>query len=518
MTHKLILFVSLLSFVFPQSLSGMEGEKNAMCGPFNPFYHDYAEKTGQEKEDDFNKMLELVPLFRYAVQIAKNELKAEALQSSLESDNLNHDQSLFQPLFDGEDMRSYSKLDSHLVNSFLDNSPPLLRFQIEIMKNPAIYNSLNDIKGFSINKLLLYGPPGSGKSSLAKAIADYCNFPRQFINASSLVNQYKNSGQSNFRYIFGPLLTNKKYVAIILDELTGLTNRHGKKDNPDEGVVEQLLGILDHCEAHKNVLFIATTNEIKDLPEQLKDRFCGSTFKIEKPDFERCKKLINALFEDDIIKEENNFIINDTDELEVEKKITFIHIVDSTNISWITKQVIGLKFTQRQLLAMESLARIFALQRNCDEKYTILEDEIEICLQDYKNSIQYIQIISKENSKSLWNRYYKNFKEIYPLVIQLLHLGGSLYLQHHGTKMQLEFSNMWQERLAKSQKEFQEQSHRETMLLQRQHNQESLEQSKVTSEKQLEIQQNSAQWALFFGAVDFGIKISPFIAQLWNTK
>ncbi len=524
MLHHRFLFLIIMSVLFMNQSFCMEqdGNKGFVFSDQKPNFFIMPEQDkGKEKEDEFQKTFgNLVPLFKFAIQLAKIELEKERVQSSIpNNENYGNNQehlSLFKPMFEGEDIRSYTKLDSNLIVSLLHNCPSLLRFQIGLMKNPTTYRSLNRVKSFAINKILLYGPPGSGKSSLAKAIADYCNFPRQFIIASSLLNQYKNSGQVNFRYIFEPLLKSDEYLAIIFDELTGLTNKHGKKNNPDEGTIEQFLGILDHCETHKNLLFIATTNEIKKLPPQIKDRFCGSMFKIAMPDSKRREKFIDSLFEDNDSDEEND----ESNEFKLAKAmpslppLKFVQAFNRNDKNWLTKQTSS--FSMRQLNAMKCLAYLFALERNVDDEFTLNNCEIEVAIDDYKNSIAYIRTIAKENSKTVWKRYYKIFKEIYPFITQFLHLVGSLGLQYHGSRMQIDFANTWQERQALAQKEFQEASHQETIALQRIHNKESLVLAERSSKEQLEVQKNSAWWSWVFGWAGLGVQAVGVAGGLYN--
>jgi len=73
--------------------------------------------------------------------------------------------------------------------------------------------------------LMLCGPPGTGKSTMAKVLAQHCGYRPQEVNASDvrsgveLVDLIKNSLQMNSH--FETNVDSKKPVCLILDEIDG---------------------------------------------------------------------------------------------------------------------------------------------------------------------------------------------------------------------------------------------------------------------------------------------------------
>ncbi len=194
----------------------------------------------------------------------------------------------------------YDKPSKDFVDHYMENCPQqALKCEIvDVIR--AVFSSLqnkeNEVSALTKmamkRKIALVGPPGVGKSMLAKCIARYCNAGYLFKSAPAIPNEYKNSGITKLNDLFSQLFKHKSPVFLILDELSGLTDRHGAQNNPDPGMMEHLLTLLDCCDEFEHIVVIITTNDVESLPEPLKSRLHGAIIKIDDPDFEHRKKII----------------------------------------------------------------------------------------------------------------------------------------------------------------------------------------------------------------------------------
>jgi ribosome biogenesis ATPase len=119
------------------------------------------------------------------------------------------------------------------------------------------------LKLIGINKaigVLLYGPPGCGKTLLAKAVANEAKANFISIKGPELLNKYVGESERAIRLLF-IRAKNSSPCIIFFDELDALVpKRSNENNNSSERVVNQLLTEMDGLEDRKQIFIIAATN------------------------------------------------------------------------------------------------------------------------------------------------------------------------------------------------------------------------------------------------------------------
>ena len=131
---------------------------------------------------------------------------------------------------------------------------------IEFLKNPAKFKKL----GAKIPRgILLYGPPGAGKTLLARAIAGEAGVPFFSISGSDFVEMFVGVGASRVRDLFRQAKSNAPCI-IFMDEIDAV-GRHrgaglGGGHDEREQTLNQLLVEMDGFDQNAGIIMIAATN------------------------------------------------------------------------------------------------------------------------------------------------------------------------------------------------------------------------------------------------------------------
>ena len=159
--------------------------------------------------------------------------------------------------------------------------------------------------------ILLFGPPGTGKTMIAKAIASECKSTFFNISASSLTSKWVGESEKTVKSLFK--IAYKKVPSIIfIDEIDSiLSKRSGSENEATKRLKTEFLIQFDGLGSNTNarLLVIAATNRPMDLDEALLRRlpkrvYCGPLD--ENGRFEFIKKVINRVetnLSDDDIRE-----------------------------------------------------------------------------------------------------------------------------------------------------------------------------------------------------------------------
>ena len=133
-----------------------------------------------------------------------------------------------------------------------------LKFSVcEPIAHPARFQAM----GLAVSTgVLLYGPPGCGKTLVAKATANEANANFISIKGPELLNKYVGESERAVRTLFARARAAAPCV-LFFDELDSLAPRRGNEGNQaSERVVNQLLTEMDGLEARSSTFVVAATN------------------------------------------------------------------------------------------------------------------------------------------------------------------------------------------------------------------------------------------------------------------
>lgn len=142
--------------------------------------------------------------------------------------------------------------------------------------------------------ILLHGPPGCGKTLLAKAIANLGHFNFVSIKGPEVINKYVGNTEKAIREIFENAKLQQPCI-IFLDEIDSLCQKRGNADFNDR-VVNQLLTVMDGFDDRGEVFIIAATNrpELIDSAFLRPGRF-DKILKIELPNYTEREDIFKKL-------------------------------------------------------------------------------------------------------------------------------------------------------------------------------------------------------------------------------
>ncbi|ORX77716.1 AAA-domain-containing protein [Anaeromyces robustus] len=235
----------------------------------------------------------------------------------------------------------------------LDESKRLVKEAVVLpIKYPELFTGiLQPWKG-----LLLFGPPGTGKTMLAKAVATECHTTFFNISASSIVSKWRGDSEKLVRVLF-ELAKYHAPSTIFLDELEAIMSQRTSDGAEHEGsrrMKTELLVQLDGLSKNsEHIFFLAASNLPWDLDTAMLRRL-EKRILINLPDFKARKRMFEINLPNGSVDSYNNIVVEG---LDYDKLAEITEGYSGSDIKLVCKEA-----------AMIPVRKIFSILENMDEE------------------------------------------------------------------------------------------------------------------------------------------------------
>lgn len=159
---------------------------------------------------------------------------------------------------------------------------------INVLKNPRLAEKYNIMPP---NGMLLYGPPGCGKTYLAQRLAEEAGINVSFVRPSDLGSSYIHGSQSLIADLFDKAAAMSPTM-LVFDEIDALVPQRSSHEVSISGEVNEFLTQLESC-SKRGIFVVGTTNRIDNIdPAVLRTGRIEEMVYVPLPDKENRKALL----------------------------------------------------------------------------------------------------------------------------------------------------------------------------------------------------------------------------------
>lgn len=164
-----------------------------------------------------------------------------------------------------------------------DEAKESLTEVVDFLNNPKKYQAVGAKMPSGV---LLVGPPGTGKTMLAKAVAGEANVSFFSMSGSEFVEMFAGAGAAKVRDLFKQA-KEKAPCIVFIDEIDAIGKKRGQAIGNDEReqTLNQLLTEMDGFEGNNGVMILAASNQPESLdPALLRPGRFDRQVRVELPD------------------------------------------------------------------------------------------------------------------------------------------------------------------------------------------------------------------------------------------
>ena len=148
-------------------------------------------------------------------------------------------------------IRELVRIDSH-PQPVLSLTTPLAQVELPL-RHPQLFKSIG-VK--PPRGILMFGPPGSGKTLIARAVANETGAFFVIVNGPEIMSKLAGESESNLRKVFQEAEKNAPAI-IFIDEIDSIAPKRDKTQGEVERrIVSQLLTLMDGLKSRRWVLFL----------------------------------------------------------------------------------------------------------------------------------------------------------------------------------------------------------------------------------------------------------------------